>query len=318
MEKQGSSMQGHKADARRWIVLATSVMTVGLLVVAMGWSGNPAGAATDGLVVCVTPTVLPTGTPATGTPSASPTTPPPTATVPQVVGRLLGDAPATATATASPTPLPTCTPTPAPTKSPPTPTVIATAAAKTLAVANGATTGSPSPPATTVPPATAVAARASAQSAPAPASVAAPVPAAPSSSTSSSSSSGPPPAAVGLPPPPPSGYSVGNTPNSAGGVPTANFPSTVGTPVVSAARGNVAPAGAASIPFPGSAPVAARSVAPPGYAIGSTGVPVPVITPRAGHPQRARGADFALLFGTISVFVGMKVRRESSRRAVRA
>ena len=302
MEKQGSSMQGHRADARRWTVLATSVMTVGLLVVAMGWSGNPAGAATDGLVVCVTPTVLPTGTPATGTPSASPTTPPPTATVPQVVGRLLGDAPATATATASPTPLPTCTPTPAPTKSPPTPTVIATAAAKTLAV----------------PPATAVAARASAQSAPAPASVAAPVPAAPSSSASSSSSSGPPPAAVGLPPPPPSGYSVGNTPNSAGGMPTANFPSTVGTPVVSAARGNVAPAGAASIPFPGSAPVAARSVAPPGYAIGPTGVPVPVITPRAGHPQRARGADFALLLGTIGVFVGMKVRRESSRRAVRA
>ena len=300
-------MQGHRADTRRWIVLAVSAATVGMLALIIGWSGNPAGAAIDGLAACVTPTALPTGTSTTGTPGPSPTAPPPTptATAPQIIGRLLGDAPVTAIATVSPPP-PPCTPTPVPTKLPPTPTTIfAMATASVPAAAKSAPTVAP-PPTTIAPPIIAV--RASAQAATAPA--------APSSSTSSSSSR-PPAAAVGLPPPPP-GYTVGNTPNSVGGANAASFPSAVGTPVVSAVRGNVAPAGAANIPFPGSAPVAARSAAPPGYVIGPTGVPVPVIAQRAGYPRTGRGAGFALLVGAICMAAGLIVRRKRSPHAVRA
>jgi len=305
-------MQGHRADARRWIALAVSAAMVGMLALMIGWPGNLAGAATDGLAACATPTALPTGTPATGTSGPSPTA---TATAPQIIGRLLGDVPATATATASPTPLPSCTPTPVPTKVPPTPATIgvATATVSVSAVRNGPPTTAP-PPATIAPPA--AVARTSAQEATAPASVTAPVVAAPSP-PSASSSSGPPAAAVGLPPPPPPGYAVGNTPNSAGGANAAGFPPAVGTPVVSAARGNIAPAGAASIPFPASAPVAARSVAPPGYAIGPTGAPVPVVTPRAGRPRSDCGTGLALLVGVACLFAGMRVRRNPLRQGNR-
>lgn len=310
-------MQGERTRARRWIILMASALTACIMIAVIGGAESAAGAATDATPPCVTPTVLPTGTPVTGTPGPSPTALPPptvTATAPQVIGRLLGDAPAPATATASPTALPVCTPTPAPTKAPPTTTPIAQATAHSLgtpiASVAVATTIVGAAPTVNVVPATvapsAVPARVSVQAAPIPASVVAPSFVSSSPSAFSSSSSAPPPAAAGLPPPPPPGYSapVGNTPNSVGGSLPA-FPSAFGTPVVSAVRGNVA-AGAPSISYPG-AP-AARPALPPGYAVSPTGTAVPVVNPRAGHARPARNTEFALLLGIVLMGVGVWLR----------
>ena len=309
-------MQGDRARARWRIILMMSAVTTCIMIGVIGGSGSAARAATDGTLPCVTPTAIPTGTPTTGTPGPSPTALPPTATAtaPQIIGRLLGDAPVTATA--SSTPLPICTPTPAPTKAPPTPssTVQAIVHSSAIPVASMAATSAAmnvvSPvaiaSATTAP--STVPVTVSVQSAPIPASVTA-LSSAPSSPlTSSSSSSAPPPAAVGLPPPPPPGYSVpvGNTPNSVGSGPVPAFPSVVGTPVVSAVRGNVASAGAPSLSFP-SAP-AARPVLPPGYAVGPTGTAIPVINPRAGHARAATHTGFAFLLGIVFMVVGAWLR----------
>lgn len=312
-------MQGDRMRARRWIILMMSAITACIMLVVIGGFGSAAGAAPDGTPSCATPTALPMETPATGTPGPSPTALPPTATAtaPQIIGRLLGDAPATVTATASSTPLPLCTSTPAPTKGPQTttPTAQAVAHSSAIPVASVATTSAAVQVVPTAVIALATAAPSvvpvpvSVQSAPILASVAAPS-ASSSSPTSSSSSSGPPPAAVGLPPPPPPGYaaSVGNTPNSVGGAPGSAFPSAFGTPVVSSVRGNVVAAGAPSASFPG-APAAVRPAVPPGYAVGPTGTAVPVINPRAGHPRPASSAEGALLLGIVFMFLGAGLRR---------
>jgi hypothetical protein len=88
-----------------------------------------------------------------------------------------------------------------------------------------------------------------------------------------------------------------------------------GTPVVSAVRGNIAPAGAPSIPFPG-VPSAARPAVSSGYAIGPTGVAAPIVTPRTGHP-RSGGAPFAFLLGIACLIAGLSLRGIPWRRGIR-
>jgi hypothetical protein len=316
-------MQGHRKSGRTMAIAASGAAIV-VLAAMIGFSGNVASAATN-TPPCLTPTPLPTGT-ITGTASPSPTALPPTATVAQINGRLLGDAPATATGTASPTPLPTCTPTPAPTNAPltATPIVPATAHASTAPVTSvasvSAATGVPQTVAVSSAPGAPAAspAHVSVQAAPTSASVAPPASAS-SASSSSSSSSAPPAAAVGLPPPPPPGYaaSVGNTPDSVGGASVPSALSVGGTPVVSAVRGNIAPAGAPGIPFPG-VPSAARPAVSSGYAVSPTGAAAPIVTPRTGHPRSGSGVPLVFFVGIACMVAGASLRGISRRHGIRA
>lgn len=313
-------MQGDKRRVWRWMVWAASIFVTGIMAILIGSSGSAAGAATNGTRACVTPTALPTGTQAPGTLGPSPTVPPPTATAtaPRIVGPLLGGDPTTATVTASPTPLPICTPAP-PTKAPLTATPIAPATVYSSGApgtggtaASSAAGGSPAAVvarAPSVPASTPT--RVSVQAASAPASVVPPA--------SAPSSAQPPAAALGLPPSPPPGYSppVGNTPNMVGGANGPAVPPVVGTPVISAVRGRIAPAGAPVVPFPG-VPAAARPAVSPAYVVGPTGAPIPIITPRTGHPGSVNSMTvIALVAGVACMCVGVWLRRGWTRRAIR-